>query len=189
MRLIGMTDFKNRAGLASSVDDVMLGKLLESVSARIESACLRTFEQKAYTEVVKPVGRSICVKAYPIDPGHSVTLTDYNFVVPATDFEVDYENGVISLIWSEFTYCHFRSVQVTYWGGYPEVGGGSDRALAVPEDLKDACAKQVKFEYLNRDIFGQQSVSMDGSSVAVAEPKFLGFVQEVIKRRMRLWLE
>lgn len=188
MRLVGLTEFKMRAGLAAPDDDAMIGALLDSVSARIEQACNRSLTKANYTEKCKPVGNAIAVMAYPIDPGQPITLTDYNFVVPSSDYDVDYESGVVTLLWRTFTYDHFRSVTISYTGGYAEKGTGSDKALAVPDDLKDACAKQVKFEYQNRDTFGQQSVSMDGASVALAEPKFLKFVEDVIRRRSRMFL-
>lgn len=189
MRLLGLTDFKARAGIQASDDDVLLGKLIEAVSARIELALDRTLTKAVYTETLKPIGRCVSLKAYPVDTSVSLTLTDYNFVVPSTDYEVDQNNGLVVLLWRSFSYQHYRSVTVAYTGGYAESGTGSEKSLLVPDDLKDACAKQAKYEFQNRDIFGQQSVSMDGSSVSLAEAKFLPVVKEIIKLRRRWTLE
>jgi hypothetical protein len=180
IRLLALSDCKTRLGIAGSGDDTLLDAILVGVSARMERYCDRTFLKAAYTETVRPVGRLVSVAAYPIDTAQTITLLDDTSAVIAGDYSVTANAGLFLLKWRLFSYEHYASGTVTYTGGYAQAGSGTEQCLAVPDDLKDACAKQVKFEYQNRDQFGVASVSMQGTSVTPAPAKWLPLVEQVL---------
>lgn len=193
MKLIGLTEFKQRAGLTATGDDAMLSALLDSVSTRIEGTLGRTLTQAQYTEVLRPNGRMVTVKAYPVLASPAPIVMDYQFLVAATDYDVDATNGVIMLRWRPFTMQFFTSVTITYTGGYLAGGTGVDKCIGLPgdfDDLKDACVKQAKHEYTHRDRLGVQSESMGGSggSMSLAPAEWLPVVKETFRGYRRFVL-
>lgn len=145
--------------------DAVMDKLIPVATSQIRQFCRRKFDLAEYTEyfmspdsLSTPEPRRIYVNEPPISLGTVFAYHDATGVyivessiaelIENTDFSVDYEQGVITLLGS-FSY-NRRGIKVIYTGGYTVAGD----LLSVPDDIKMGCAMQTAF-LLERNLAGQ----------------------------------
>ena len=119
-KLLTVTEFRQRAGITGTTEDLAINLLLEDVSARIQSYVGRDLERKARVdELHTPGGFSVFVKNPPIDETQLVEVKEESpfidgiiFPAPITvltqlqtfsenEFVVDAERGRIALKFRE----------------------------------------------------------------------------------------
>jgi len=199
VKLMGLAEFKQRAGITGDKEDQRLDLLIEDVSARIQSKAGRLLERLVHTdEKHTPGGQSFEVKHPPIDTTQPVVLKEESpfvagilFPIPTTvisqpvtftdnEFEVDAEDGKIWLKFREFTPHRYPSIIVTYTGGYAKEGQAANERLLVPSELVRATFLQTFYEHKHHDELGLAGVSVAGASVTLAPAELLPEVRRII---------
>lgn len=145
------------AGFTSRFDN-LIPIYIDTVSQQIRDMCNRNFDKAEYTEYRMspdsfnyPEPYKIWVGEAPIESGtvfldydpRGQFIENYSSItelVENTDFVVDYEDGLITVINQSLCY-HPRGLRLIYNGGYVATSG----ILAVPTPIKAACIMQVTF--------------------------------------------
>jgi len=206
-KLLSVTEFRQRAGITGTAEDLAINLLIEDVSARIQSYLGRDLLRTAYVdELHKPGGFSVFVDNPPIDTAVTFTLKEESpfidgiiFPAPITilsepktfdknEFTIEAVKGKISLKFREFTPHTFPSILITYTGGFAKSGTGADETLAVPVELKRATYMQSFYEHKHKDEIGLAGVSMAGASITLAPAELLPDVKQILNRFSGLWM-
>lgn len=149
--LVTLAQAKRFLDVVGDSKDSLLNEMINGVSSFIEGYCDRTFKEQAITEYKKGSGTDeLVLKCWPIVSG-SVTLsenqsgdaTDDFDTVPASDYWVHEDEGILQLVSGVFTKLP-RKYKAVYTAGYilqgGEVGEGS---LALPEEVELAALKLI----------------------------------------------
>ena len=146
-RLASLNQLKTalRIPLTETALDSVLGTLLEAVSNECETYCGRTFAVQTLTdEPYEGGGDALCVRSFPVDStkpfnvkttGFYTTIESgfYNTVdLLDTQFSVDYERGMLTLMAGLKFPTEKNSIFLTYTGGYSVTGD-----LAAPGATTD----------------------------------------------------
>jgi|SRR5688572_12161443 len=188
MKLIALDDFYALAELGESHQDPEVARVIELVSAGMETVMDRWLKKQAYTESLQPNGgeRMLRVKAYPVASSPALTIVDYGASLATSDYQLHLTDGRIFLKTRSWQSYGYPTVTITYTGGYPEVGVKEQLHVAVPDDLKFACYLQSQYIWRNRKDLGLTSVSMGGANIALAPADWLPAVKDILRRNTRL---
>ena len=183
-RLVKLADLKEFVGIEGETVDAWLMTWLDLFAGRVEDYLDRTLEKAQYTETHWAEGHSVWVRAFPIDTGQSITLLDDGATVSADEYVVrsSDRSAAFTLKWRAFSRRDWPSVTVTYTGGYAVADG----VLSVPDAIKRATLLQGMFEFKNRESLGLTSLSMAGTSVALAPARLLAEVKDLLEPYRRL---
>lgn len=134
-------------------------QIIPLATKQIQNLCRRSFIEAQYTEyhpTVERLNSSTKLWLKEINLSDVVVKVDYNWprdwstvdALQADEYLVDADKGTVELLID--TREHARSIQVVYTGGY-EVQSAASRGqaesalVAVPDDLRHACALQSAF--------------------------------------------
>jgi hypothetical protein len=167
MRLISLTDVKSFLEITNNNHDLLLSKIIERVSKRIESFLNRLLVKQERTVYRNAGKRYYYLPAYPIDESATLTVVcDGVTQTKNTDYFVWSDEGLIEFQKDAIpSYQDPKEVVITWTGGYATSGEGDTECLAVPEDIQDAALKQVVYNYRRRKDIGVSSISMPDGSV------------------------
>ena len=147
-----------------TADDVLLARVISSVSESIRSYTQAKFSVDTYAEVRSGVGYGQMVLSPRITPIASVTaLTIDGKTIPAVTGNIPstamngylYTADHISLFGYEFTRGR-DNILLTYDAGYS----------AVPDDIVQAAVEWTCFKYREKDRIGHSSKSLAGETVS-----------------------
>jgi len=163
----------------------LIERMIEAMTVRFEGICRRRFAKSTVaspTVEVQGVGvgtSTLWLDRYPIDSVVSVKEdVDGNFasgaVLSPSDYYVNAARGLLEL--RRFFLLPGRgTVQVTYAGGlYLETG-------ACPMDIREACARQVAFQWEGRSRLGVNTQSAGGVSTTRFTVDLLDDVKDVLR--------
>lgn len=170
--------YKQWAAIKGTEKDTSIKTMIPLSQSIIESYCNRVFSKAAKTEYYNGSKRKVFVKCPPIDPVITVQMWDdtnrvYDgaTLVPATDYAIDYESGIIQLEYPTFQ--GLNSLKVSYTGGYS----------ILPNEILSACYMliAVLMKEGPGGTIGISSRSMPNGSVA--------FVSEDLPATLRMILD
>lgn len=184
------------AGLTSRLD-TMIPQYIDTITAQIREFCNRKFDLADYVQYSMSPNTFEYPDPYKIKLRESPITADTVFIdydhrgqfidnvsnivglVENTDFIVDYDSGVVTIISHSLGY-HSRGLKVSYNGGY----AASGNVLTVPNDLKSACILQCLFilERIAASQTGQTSekANRGGNSHVFSTDAYTGLTGEVI---------
>lgn len=144
----------------------LLKNLQEGITKRFETYMGREFEKKERTEKFDGGTPYFQLKAFPIDTGETITVTEDGItLVENDDYYVRAEEGVIEF-GREASETYPLNIVITYTGGYTI----ASEVIAVPDDLKRACVYQTAFEFRRRKDLGASAVNMGDGSMSISKP-------------------
>jgi len=163
--------------------DAAIGRLVTSVSARIERYLRRGVEAAARTETFDVMhGRTTyALHAYPVSAVASVKIaTSYNFAAAGaktsnTDYHVDLAAGIVEQLTTWLT--GPRVLQVVYTGG---LAADTATVLSNYPDLADAAEKQCVEEWLRRTSLSRTNSNASGVTEARDVVTLLPIVREIL---------
>lgn len=163
--------------------DTNVGRLITSVSARIERYLRRSVEVAARTEYFDcDVGiYQHSLAAFPVTSltsvknSQSYAWADATAKVEGADFTLDSASGVITQL--RYWLVGSRTVQVVYTGG---LAANTAAILSTYPDLADACEKQVVEEHNRRGSMLRKSSSVSGATEASESVTLLPIVREIL---------
>jgi hypothetical protein len=154
--MITIAEAKSYMGVTITTNDVLIGTLIDYVTAEIEAVCGRNLMQKVYTDEVLKYNvpnydaqfnpeldlnednKRLFLKNFPVQ---SLSLKENGVVVSVDNYILDSNNGVIELFTSPSDYKN--NLKATYTAGYVVTG----TSFVVPNDLKMIALQGVKYEY------------------------------------------
>ena len=157
-RLSSLSDVKTLLRgtvLDGSVEEKALALLLDGVSTRMISWILKSphlsWKQAQFIE-------SYGTEHYGFQDRDTIRLArapvvtidevdDDGTVVDAADYTVNANSAVLRLLGGKRFTNEVRAVDVTYTAGWAESGSGDQVRLAVPDDLRVACARVTQRDY------------------------------------------
>jgi hypothetical protein len=112
------------------------------------------------------------------------SLIDNETPLDSTYYQLDYEESTIMRVVGKF-YRQRKAVQVIYTAGFAATGSGDTAALVVPEDLRNACLLQTKYEYSRWQPggvppAGATTISRPDGSIIVPAQTWLTEVKDVL---------
>jgi len=123
---------------------------------------------------------------YPVTTVAS--LTDSGSNLASSDFFVESRSGIIYLKGGLHFSDEVDAVVVAYTAGYTAVGSGDTLRLDLPDSLRHACLKQVKYEFQPREAGIPEGAIIttraDGSTTYEAR-KWLVEVEDTMRRFRR----
>lgn len=190
--LTQLSTVKARLSIVGDADDPTLTRVIESVSARFERFCNRTFgRQTSATEEFSADCAEIAVACYPLE---AVTLfeikssesTGWQAITPAPEYLIR-SRCIVSL--ESQLGRRSQAARITYTGGYVLPGDEPKPGqTTLPADIQEACIEQVACWYLNRTKLGLLSVTDSGLTTAYAQQELLPAVQATLLRHRRFMI-
>ena len=197
-----VTYVKDLLEITSSTHDTVLGRLVTTVSQRIEDFIDRPLEQTARTEEysIKPRQNVLFLRAYPLTAQADITsvkvATDWDFAaataVTSTDYHADLASGMLHLNYypiSSYLGNNMATapnvVQIVYTGGLATSAANLQTNYPA---ISSACETQVIAMWRRRDEPLTKSTKISDYSSMVEGPlKFLPDVVEALMpyRRQR----
>jgi hypothetical protein len=167
--------------------DILLGQILDDVSARMMAALNRELRAGTYTEYHRTPSRTIYLRARPVT---AITSVDYqDNPIDSEFYDSDLDLGAIYFddwVTDQET---ARGMKIVYTGGYAEdvngvlTGAATDLHLIR---LAGAVKKQAAKEFLHRKDIGVSSFTMpDGSTSNLEALPWLPEVLDVISLEKR----
>jgi hypothetical protein len=162
--LVTLSDFKAYKKITKTEDDVKLSLIIESANKLAKTYCRRTFVDYVSSDKVEYFNgneySTVLLSEFPVISITSVEIASdgvtYTALTEDEDYFVDYELDAIhtpyQLPFTSGAAPAFKSVKVTYRGGFAE----------VPEDLRIAVLDLV--EYYRQEEYTPRK-SMDGSTI------------------------
>lgn len=185
--IVTLDEIRKELGITDTGDDANLAALLEGLQSRFDSYLRRTLLRAAnVTERFDGGGTWLLTMLFPIESVASVHVdADQTWgedaLIPASDYVVHTQRGRLALKgggpWEE----GFQNIRVIYTGGY--LAGAAAPAVGqygMPEAIRRAIRMQAGFEWRNRSMLGQQSVSAQGTNINLAKAEMLPEVKELL---------
>lgn len=184
--LCGLTNVKNYLEL-TDIDvarDALIQDLITAHSVFVENYCARSFTASTYLNekltLTDDFISTIRTKHFPVIS--LISLKDYGTIIPATDYIVNLETGIIRLKENVITESgnYFTQgigrVEISYCAGYE----------TIPKDLEMAVVQQVAKIYSLKDYDGMKSERIGGYSFNKQEEFLLAGVKAVYERYTRV---
>jgi hypothetical protein len=157
MALDTLANVKSRLGITTSADDTLLGLLQDSADQAVANYCNRDFAGGTFTEYHPGGSEFVHLRNFPVDSVTSVKVDasrvfGSDTVVPATDYVVHSERGVIQSVAGPFLPQDrpgLVNAEVRVWTRGPRVVQVVYATLTgqVPGDVKEAYARLVGHWY------------------------------------------
>jgi len=178
MRIVSVDNLKIFLEITGTNHDILLGMVIDYVSAQIQRYLNRTLTYASYSETYNSGRRYYYVKAIPIDTTKTITVT-YDGTVQTVDddYYVWGDSGLIEFD-DETIHCDPKEIVIDYYGGYASSGSGTSEELDVAADIQWAAVLQCSYMYRRRKDVGITSMSLPDGSFAKVGSK--GLLQEVI---------
>lgn len=126
-----LANVKSELDLTTTAEDVDLETWIDQASAMITAACNRTFGKETVAESFRarcslggqwPTYRKIILERIPVTSITSV-VEDGTTLTRDVDYECDNETGIMTRLSGDYeSYWSFRTLVVTYAGGYDLLG-------------------------------------------------------------------
>ena len=159
-----LADLKAWLNISNSTDDVLLQRLLTTVSVTMQNWMNRTIPSASYTETRDGNGNDTLVLANRPVTAVSSVLVGGQPVLPSPDgIQAGYvfDGWMVYLIGSVFTRGR-KNVQVSYTGGF----------AMVPYDLAQACIEQAAYQYRAKSHIGQTGTGMGPEHISFTNQDF-----------------
>jgi hypothetical protein len=171
MALVTVDDVKYVYGLIGEGDYDLVSEIIDRVGKSFDTYCDRVFESATYTEDYDGDRRDIMLEHYPVTSITSVTDRGQDWtgstVINSSYYKISRDNRHI-LFSSSATLTRYReNIRIVYVAGY----------TTIPDDIKQACIREVIIEYKRRqkpDVTGQ---TMDDGSITIYAD---GFTQKTL---------
>jgi hypothetical protein len=172
--LTTLAHVKQWVGLANTVSDDLLERMITSCSAAMESWMNRTIARTSYVETRNGTGGSaLLVQQYPIVSVSGVTVGAV--AVPARarigDGGYVFDETRILLDGSTFTR-GMQNVTVSYVAGY----------ATVPQDIEQACIDIIGDWFRYKDRAGKLSEGIEGQTISFTDTAFPSRAQGVLNQ-------
>ena len=179
MKLISTEELKLVLDKEECNDNTLLELIIGYVSSRFETYLSRNLKQEERTKYFNAGKSLFYLPAYPIvNSGLVIPEVYLNDTLYSVDsYYVWEEKGLI-----EFNSVIGRSkpkeIKIIWTGGYLETSG----VLAVPDDLKMACALQSTLIFRRRSDIGLSGTKVGAGNISINTPiKFLPEVESILK--------
>jgi hypothetical protein len=178
MNYTTVENVKGYLGIANTVDDALLERLVESVSAFVDTWLNRKFDTETFTDTFDGTGGQAWVcRNYPLLSVSEVKVNE-QIVPSAPDTR---ESGY-----------RFDRVRVVLSGNYTFLRGGLNCAVTyqagyadVPADVQQACIEIIAHRYREKDRIGLNSKGLAGETISFsrdAMPESARFVLDKYKK-------
>ena len=192
MDLTTVARVKVFAEIGTTRYDEQLKRLVESISASVESELYRTTQQASRVEFINTETRlrRYTLRAWPVQSVASITYDTEGVHGPSAEVLSDpddyqlVEGGLFGEIHLAFRPIEYpNTLRVTYTGG---MAANTKDFMAAFPDLSQAVVEQVVFQHQSRNRLGLESASTGGSSVTVdATTGFLPSLMRTVQRHRR----
>lgn len=193
--LIQELDVREYEGITSHGDNELLTRIIERVTSRFERFCDRQFADRAYSYLTDPDNAKldglnnpnqrqiIALRQYPIISVTTVRINEVAYTESTSIYNSGWfiyskEAGLLGLRGYEWLQ-GAQNIELVYTAGY----------ATIPEDLQEACIKQVLWHYKQgkgAHLLGVSGKSLaDGSVNLYATNALLPEVKEVLMRYKR----
>ncbi len=162
--LCTLADLKAWLNVTNATDDVLLQRLLTTVSVCMQNWMNRTIPSASYTETRDGNGSDTLVMANkPITDVASVTVGGIAIPESPDGIQPGFVFGEwgIYLLGYRFTQGR-RNVKAVYTAGY----------ATVPVDLAQACIEQAAYQYRQKSHIGQTGTGMGPEHISFSERDF-----------------
>ena len=180
--IVTLDEMKAILGIKDIEEDAQVTALLEGLQGRFDSECNRSFlYATGISESFDGGAMWLLPKRFPIDAVTSISVNDdpldaANYIVNKARGRLAYATG--SIAWPK----GFQNITVVYSGGMINADGSTapNADDGDVEALRRALRMQASFEWRNRMILGQQSVSAQGINVTLAKAALLPDVKAIL---------
>ena len=163
--MVGILDSIN---IAQATHDALLAALVDEASGMINAATLRQIEIADITEFHDGEEQnSIILHEYPVaeDPPKTIVLTEDGEAIDATDFIVDFDQGVLRLLDGVAFTRGESNIKVEYRAGFNVSGTPVAGEKDLPFELRLACKVIAgKLFQLRENLGVDQKRFMDGTT-------------------------
>ncbi|MFA5252839.1 MAG: hypothetical protein WC454_09695 [Phycisphaerae bacterium] len=196
-RICTLADVKDRLGISSTEDDILINRIITGLEAVFDNHTLRKLILNSADETIYSTGRSrrIILPRYPIVSITSIKESiDYDFdnadaLIANSDYRLLSGGGMLYKITGNW-YQNEDSIQIIYRGGYvaanqiPAAG-----QTAMPADLREAAIEQTSFIFKRRMDIGLSAVSGEGGSInKFSDMELLPMVRQILDMYKRIVL-
>jgi len=149
-----------------STHDTLLTALIEEASGMINAETRRQIEIADITEYHDgELQNAIILHEYPVAEEATITITEDDEAVAATDFAVDFDQGVLRLLDGATFAEGEKNVKVVYRAGYNVSGSPVAGETALPFELRLACKIIAGKLFQLREVVGlKQKRFRDGTT-------------------------
>lgn len=188
-RICTLADVKDRLGISSTEDDILINRIITGLEAVFDNHTLRKLILNSADETIYWTGSCsrIILPRYPIVSITSIKEASYydfdnaTALIANSDYRLLSGNEMLYKIGSPW--CRYEdSIQIIYKGGYvaanqiPAAG-----QTAMPADLREAAIEQTSFIYKRRMDIGLSAVSGEGGSInKFSDMELLPLVRDIL---------
>jgi hypothetical protein len=182
--ILTLDEAKTELELTDAVNDIQLTTHMEQLQGRFEEYLNRQLcRAEDVVEINDGGARAVLLSRFPVESVKqvmvaSLSLDPQMYTVHQDRGRVIYNpSGSPNAVWPVGE----QNITVTYTGGFVPAGSvAAAGQYTMPEAIRGAFRIQLNYEWRNRRILGQNSVSAQGSSVTLAPAKMLVVVTEAI---------
>lgn len=176
--LTTLIKFKQYLGLNNGTDDVLIGRLITSESAGIESWLNRVILSASYTHVCSGNGGdTLLLPNYPITAISTLSI-DGVAIAASTGVTVagyvfdEHRVGLRGYVFAK----GMMNISITYTAGY----------ATVPSDIEQACNEMVGLSYRERDRLGLASKGIAGEQTNFITAEMTNSVKSILNQYKRV---
>lgn len=176
--LCTIDDVKLRIETMTNDFDAEIASLITDVSFRAQTWIDRDLELQTYTEIHDGGCKRIYPRQVPVVTITSITVSlslDFagGTIIPTADYALVNDNWDIAHV-TTFP-ARQNGVQVVYTSGYTD-------STTVPDDLVQAIARQVAYEFKYRKFDGLSSADVADGALVKEDKMFLEAVMPILKK-------
>jgi len=168
MKLVSLADVKTFLEITATSFDALLTMIIQNASASVETYLNRNLEKIERVAYYNAGKRYIYLPAYPIDSTTQL-IVEFCDSIQTKDVDFFVRNDVGLIEFPEFSvplYMNPNELEITWTGGYAEIGATDDKYLDVPLNIRDATMIQVAYTFRRRKDIGVASVSLPDGSIS-----------------------
>jgi hypothetical protein len=144
MGLCTLVELKLHIGMDQATHDTLLTALVDEASGMINAETRRQIEIANIIEYHDGEQQNaIILHEYPVAEQATFTLTEDGDVIAATDYAVDFQQGVLRLLDGATFALGEKNVKVEYRAGYDVTGSPPVGEAALPAELRSASRRSV----------------------------------------------
>lgn len=185
--ILTLDEAKTELEILDAQNDLQLAMHMEQLQGRLEDYLQRRLcRVENVQETIFGGGRALLLATFPVESVQSVLFD--SLTIAADMYTLIPMRG--RLFYKTFSSCDRwpeGAIVVTYTAGYVAAGTSTGIGqFAMPEGIRGAFRMQLSYEWRNRRIMGQNSVSAQGHSVQLAPAKFLPVVIDALHSFRRI---